>query len=133
MDVHIAGVTLHIFAARDAADGEVACGQANDQVAGAREVNGDMEVAVRRVGGDGCVGAVGVDLDSNFLQVRVVLRRPTNRDLVWSAASAGKPRATIGKPPCYFAFTGRLANDCCGTPRLSDMWEWVQSHVSSRL
>ena len=80
-------MTLHVFAAGDAADGEVAAGEANNQVAGTWDVDGDMEVAVRPVGGDGCVGAVGVDFHPNFLQVGVVLCCPTNRDLVGCAAA----------------------------------------------
>src|SRR3954451_4731226 len=43
-----------------------------------------------------------------------------------SVASAGTSAGKQGGPT-YLVFTGRFANDCCGTPRLSDMCECVQS------
>src|SRR3954454_14686458 len=57
-------------------------------------------------------------------------RCPTKPERRRRAVAGFGPQASLGS---YFALTGRLANDCCGTPRLSDMCECVQSHAPSCL
>ena len=44
---------------------------------------------------------------------------------------AGRGELRGARRGIFYVFTGRLAWLACGTPRLSDMWQWMQSQPSA--